>query len=1027
MNRPRNQSGNLLILTLAVLGVAGLAIAFVVIGYSNLLGGGRKAETAIDAAALVAARDIGKIVIDDPHFGPVGLVDGAFQDQKKRPVLGINTILATARLDMVIARQLGNSSMQYFSSQDATWAREAADRLDKVIKGAASGAKAKDKDGHEIELLANVTRAFDTNGNRSGQGKRTGNIKIRLGTLKVPAGTNTPVPTPADSDINAGNSMWIDGLQCYKSGTSYACGDTNITFAPLGAQPTLIDNSLFADPPEASGIAETVVQVCATQELSAVTSSGFKNAGAVKILATAIAGGARITPPSGTLCLTFRQGIPYSPGNLFSSPKSVMNASMIAKGGGSGDVEPWFRDGNWLNVGNRGMGSDGIDISDGDGYRGRSVDNPSIALSVVVYDWLKAMGLRPRVDTVVDCLSADFTETIRKASSSSGPSSDGWLQPAYAQGATGGRLPVAGGIYLVSQLAGEPDQRDYRLRQFDSDHARQYQLVFNQEQAGISLARQPQVKVFAVTSLGQPTTTGGASVGLFPVVERAVMNQLAAGMSPLSGRASVAQQTFDNAMLVAQKQKMVFDTAISSAADDDNKLEEKENELNRTQEDLVVSEKWLNKYLPLGKEGIGAWLAAGYDRAFLNVDPDNLKAHINELRAKIQSITDEMNQIGRDRLDHIRNRDKAKRMLVRANAIARNARLGMEQGTYVLKEMGPLSAMQLSLDPALANVTPLNNTSPLSNVTPLKDKGADLTAVEPLKGKGADLTVLEPLTKGELSATTPLTVADPLTKNPGADLTQVAPVTTTSPLGSYNVQGLGSSQPLRVYIGAGRLSTPSKVASVEEIEGTGPIPTGEGHDWAATVQGMDPVSGKGGSPSLHFYEPMTRPSSSVSRGLDYLCQPAYACSQRSGANQTFLYIVQGDAAKSGRSFISGRRGSGEIQTMVSSATPFLGAKTLPGQIHYQALNSLKVRTRDGDVYWSVQARDNGATSDGCFFATQGAYSNGRNGKLPSPGFEWQLYSPILGSTNRFTKNMNDANGQNAGTYETAPEVPPFHG
>lgn len=113
------QSGNTLILMLVLIGFVVLAIALFTVNYTQLMLSNKEAKTAIDAAALQAALDLSRVVIthekDNTYFGNVALVDDLYTDDKgnldstKRPVLGINTIMATIRLDALIANELKNT------------------------------------------------------------------------------------------------------------------------------------------------------------------------------------------------------------------------------------------------------------------------------------------------------------------------------------------------------------------------------------------------------------------------------------------------------------------------------------------------------------------------------------------------------------------------------------------------------------------------------------------------------------------------------------------------------------------------------------------------------------------------------------------------------------------------------------------------------------------------------------------------------------------------------------------------------
>ncbi|NJL73487.1 MAG: hypothetical protein HC888_19155 [Candidatus Competibacteraceae bacterium] len=84
-----------------------------------MLGTNSEQRTAIEAAALAAARDLSMIAIDTPDYGFVSLSDSApigsttaAADNFYTPVRSINGIIGTLRLDMIIADKLGDVNLQ---------------------------------------------------------------------------------------------------------------------------------------------------------------------------------------------------------------------------------------------------------------------------------------------------------------------------------------------------------------------------------------------------------------------------------------------------------------------------------------------------------------------------------------------------------------------------------------------------------------------------------------------------------------------------------------------------------------------------------------------------------------------------------------------------------------------------------------------------------------------------------------------------------------------------------------------------
>ena len=68
--------GNTLVLIVAVMAIL-IAILLFALGYTRLVGSNQEQKTAIEAASLAAAKEISRIVINDPNFGFISLSDAA--------------------------------------------------------------------------------------------------------------------------------------------------------------------------------------------------------------------------------------------------------------------------------------------------------------------------------------------------------------------------------------------------------------------------------------------------------------------------------------------------------------------------------------------------------------------------------------------------------------------------------------------------------------------------------------------------------------------------------------------------------------------------------------------------------------------------------------------------------------------------------------------------------------------------------------------------------------------------------------
>ena len=113
----RSRRGSMLVFGTAVtIGIVAV-LAFFSLSYVRLLGSNSEQRNAIEAASLAAARDLSMIAINTDDYGWISLSDAAptgsatrTSDEYNTPVRGINTILGTLRLDLIIADRMNDDN-----------------------------------------------------------------------------------------------------------------------------------------------------------------------------------------------------------------------------------------------------------------------------------------------------------------------------------------------------------------------------------------------------------------------------------------------------------------------------------------------------------------------------------------------------------------------------------------------------------------------------------------------------------------------------------------------------------------------------------------------------------------------------------------------------------------------------------------------------------------------------------------------------------------------------------------------------
>jgi hypothetical protein len=121
----RCRKGNILILIIVAICFILLPLLIVVsqLGFFQI--DRDRTQNIVDAAGLIAANDLSRIILNDENFGYVSLSnyppvgkETLADDGEPLPVTGINTLIGTIRQNAIIARELGNETMEHLSETD---------------------------------------------------------------------------------------------------------------------------------------------------------------------------------------------------------------------------------------------------------------------------------------------------------------------------------------------------------------------------------------------------------------------------------------------------------------------------------------------------------------------------------------------------------------------------------------------------------------------------------------------------------------------------------------------------------------------------------------------------------------------------------------------------------------------------------------------------------------------------------------------------------------------------------------------
>lgn len=574
MRNHRRPGGNTLALTVAVLGIVGISIAVFILYYIQTFGAHKQTQTAIDAAALQAAKDIGEIYIDTnegSYFGPVGVSDNLppGDDLNKRPIVGINTLMATIRLDALIAEQLGSSTMLVLAREDYEKARATSFKLQQKILRACAGEVIKDRKGNAINIQANATTVYDANEVRLAKGKRFGAISLRPGILKsgqTLSSSGMPVPQPeglahltgSQKYNNNGTTYYMAGDPINDHFANDGGNDWSFEFVPLSSQSTtLIDPNLWGDISSSDYLIPTLIKAEVDQEISPMASN-FSEEEKKKMKpqrlhssATALcASYGKLPPTDGSLKVSFPQTMPPTGYNIdFTSVHSIMTSG--GSGGKTNQItlnkltsDPSFQkvhtakelgtDSVYLGVTGGGKGWNDLDhgiwvkaiggafpdepgssLSPPTHFHSRTEDNPSVVLSFEVYDWLKQMYTSANISHVVKALKTPLTSSAVATAMNK----DGLIQPVYAEIDT--KFPVTFALTNVPST-GVGDPRNLNNYAKDPEgYRRQFANVWGYVPADITL---PASSLVVSIDNNKVVTTNGQSPETLTDLYTAVVN-----------------------------------------------------------------------------------------------------------------------------------------------------------------------------------------------------------------------------------------------------------------------------------------------------------------------------------------------------------------------------------------------------------------------------------------------------------------------------------------------------------------------
>lgn len=375
---------------IAAVTVVLLVVIIFLMLYMSMLRSSSEHRTAIESAAIAAAKDISRIVVNTPEFGYVSLTteppigtDTKAADNWYQEVRSINELMATSRLALIIADGMGDDFMKQLAVSDLNNVKKVKDDLVTEITSAIQpGGSAKDAAGNLITPYINAERVYLKNQAKGNSSYVPNSLVLTLGGVEGGIETSTPAPTP----LSKGACTGKEANGRYLSETNIPFLGSDFVFGSVTRRVSLCDKDKFrVTVPGLPYQMPAVLKADATQQ--------FSDQGKTWTVAYSACASAGSTEPPrpapGALTISFPDGPSASfgrPGMCWSSPliaAAKMDVYQVESGDFITDKPP-------------------SQLSPATGPF--SQNSPAPAAEVVklaLYDWLRCGGSRVNIDSVL--------------------------------------------------------------------------------------------------------------------------------------------------------------------------------------------------------------------------------------------------------------------------------------------------------------------------------------------------------------------------------------------------------------------------------------------------------------------------------------------------------------------------------------------------------------------------------------------------------------------------------------------------
>lgn len=253
MNKHSRQTkGNLLYIVIFTIAVVIMPLFLVCSQIMLYVVDMERTKNVVEAASLLAANDLSRIVVNDPNFGyvslsnypPVGKSTLA-EDGEPLPVTGINTLVGTVRQNAILANEIGNDTMRTLVEDDRNNLEGTIAELNATLSDALREDTKRsylDIQGARVEPVKDVMAFLKKN--------LPSNIKlesVRVSNGWLSHGGNTTISTPQPERLAQLKQTDSQG-GLYKPFIDLPVANRSFTFAGIGNASSLVPPGDFREP-----------------------------------------------------------------------------------------------------------------------------------------------------------------------------------------------------------------------------------------------------------------------------------------------------------------------------------------------------------------------------------------------------------------------------------------------------------------------------------------------------------------------------------------------------------------------------------------------------------------------------------------------------------------------------------------------------------------------------------------------------------------------------------------------------------